>query len=248
MPIYPLKWLLVFVLSIWLVGGCAQKKAPPSKLPYSKDLINKSKYYKVKQGDTLYSIGFRSGHGYKRLASWNNIRSPYKIRVGETIKLFKPWKASSKKNKTPKSKYSVQNKKKLASKRSNISKVNKNVLRLSWQWPIRGKILRNFSQTGKKGIDIYGKLGQTVKSAAGGKVVYSGQGLIGYGNLLIVKHNDNYLSAYANNRRLLVKEGQQVKKGQAIAEVGKGTGNKTSLHFEIRKNGKPVNPIRYLPK
>ena len=248
MPIDPLKWLLVLILSTCLTAGCTQKKDPGSVPLYSKDLINNSKYYKVKQGDTLYSIGFRSGHGYKYLAEWNNIRSPYKIRVGETIKLFKPWKSPSKKIKTPKRKISTQNRKKLSSKRSNISKDNKNVLKLSWQWPIRGKILRNFSQTGKKGIDIYGKSGLRVKSAAGGKVVYSGQGLIGYGNLLIIKHNESYLSAYANNRRLLVKEGQQVKKGQAIAEVGRGIDNKTSLHFEIRKNGKPVNPIRYLPK
>lgn len=248
MPIDLLKWFIVFFLSVWLVSGCAQKKDPLQELPYRKDISNKSKYYTVKKGDTLYSIGFRSDHGYKRLAEWNNIRPPYKIRVGQTIKLFKPKKTYAKKSKNIQRKKSTPKTKKTTGKRSNISKVKKNVLKLSWQWPIRGKILRSFSQTGKKGIDIYGKYGQTVKSAANGKVVYSGQGLIGYGNLLIIKHNDSYLSAYANNRRLLVNEGQQVKKGQTIAEVGRGTDKKTSLHFEIRKNGKPVNPIYYLPK
>ena len=119
---------------------------------------------------------------------------------------------------------------------------------MHWQWPVKGKILKNFYQTGKKGIDILGKYGQSVRSAALGKVVYSGDGLIGYGNLVIIKHNDLYLSAYANNRRLLVNEGQQVKKGQEIAEIGRAKDKTSTLHFEIRKNGKPVNPVNFLPK
>nr|WP_305908155.1 peptidoglycan DD-metalloendopeptidase family protein [Methylomarinum sp. Ch1-1]MDP4520967.1 peptidoglycan DD-metalloendopeptidase family protein [Methylomarinum sp. Ch1-1] len=101
-----------------------------------------------------------------------------------------------------------------------------------WQWPIQGKILKSFSQTGNKGIDIGGKLGQSVKAAAGGKVVYSGHGLVGYGNLLIIKHSSLYLSAYGHNRRLLVKEGQVVKKGQTIAEVGKAGARK--LHYILK--------------
>ncbi len=243
-----MKWFIVLLLPVWLASGCAQKKDPAQDLPYGKDISAKSKYYKVKKGDTLYSIGFRSNHGYKRLAEWNHIRPPYKIRVGQTLKLFKPRKTYTKKSKNVQRKKTPPKTKKVTRKKSNISKVKKNVLKLSWQWPIQGKILRSFSKTGKKGIDIYGKYGQPVKSAASGKVVYSGKGLIGYGNLLIIKHNENYLSAYANNRRLLVNEGQRVKKGQTIAEVGRGTDKKTSLHFEIRKNGKPVNPIYYLPK
>ena len=121
------------------------------------------------------------------------------------------------------------------------------MLKLAWQWPIRGRLVKSFSQTGNKGIDISGKIGQSIKAAANGKVVYRGHGLIGYGNLLIIKHNYLYLSAYANNRRLLVKEGQDIKKGQVIAEMGLGKGKKAALHFEIRKNGKSVNPLNYLP-
>ncbi|MCK9394716.1 MAG: peptidoglycan DD-metalloendopeptidase family protein [Methylobacter sp.] len=132
-------------------------------------------------------------------------------------------------------------------KKSIISIDNENMLMLNFQWPIKGKILKSFSQADNKGIDIAGKMGQDVSAAEAGKVVYSGQGLIGYGNLLIIKHNDLYLSAYANNSRLLVEEGHHVEKGEVIAKVGQGGSNKTSLHFEIRKNGKPVNPLNFLP-
>ncbi|MGZ5027443.1 MAG: peptidoglycan DD-metalloendopeptidase family protein [Methylobacter sp.] len=135
-----------------------------------------------------------------------------------------------------------------AQKKSIISIDNGNMLKLSFQWPIKGKILKSFAQADNKGIDIAGEMGQDVSAAEAGKVVYSGQGLIGYGNLLIIKHNDLYLSAYANNSRLLVAEGYTVEKGQTIAKVGQAGSNKTSLHFEIRKNGKPVNPINFLPE
>jgi len=136
-----------------------------------------------------------------------------------------------------------------AQKKPIISIDNTNMLKLSFQWPINGKVLKAFAQADNKGIDIAGEIGQNVNAAEAGKVVYSGQGLIGYGNLLIIKHNDLYLSAYANNSRLLVAEGDTVGKGEAIAKVGQTTGsNKTSLHFEIRKNGKPVNPLNFLPE
>lgn len=132
-------------------------------------------------------------------------------------------------------------------KKSIISIDNTTMLKLNFQWPIKGRILKPFSQEDNKGIDIAGAMGQNVRAAEGGKVVYSGQGLIGYGNLLIIKHNDLYLSAYANNSQLLVTEGYTVKKGEVIAKVGQAGANKTSLHFEIRKNGKPVNPLTLLP-
>jgi lipoprotein NlpD len=133
-------------------------------------------------------------------------------------------------------------------KKPAISIDNINMLKLSFQWPIKGRVLKNFAQASNKGIDIAAKTGQDVKAAEAGKVVYSGQGLLGYGNLLIIKHNDLYLSAYANNSLLLVAEGDIVGKGEAIAKVGQAGSNKTSLHFEIRKNGKPVNPLSFLPE
>jgi lipoprotein NlpD len=134
-----------------------------------------------------------------------------------------------------------------------ISTASVDMLKLTFQWPIKGKIIKSFSQADNRGIDIAGKTGQDVSAAESGKVVYSGQGLIGYGNLLIIKHNDLYLSAYANNSQLLVSEGDMVGKGEVIAKVGQvgsipAKSNQTSLHFEIRKKGKPVNPLNFLPE
>ena len=125
---------------------------------------------------------------------------------------------------------------------------NKKMSALNFNWPIKGKVLKNFSPSRNKGIDIAGKQGQLIKATEAGKVVYEGQGLIGFGKLLIIKHNALYLSAYTNNSRLLVNEGESVEKGQAIAKVGDVGIKRTSLHFEIRKNGKPVNPLKLLPK
>jgi lipoprotein NlpD len=122
------------------------------------------------------------------------------------------------------------------------------MLELNFGWPIKGRVLKSFSPPRNKGIDIAGKQGQSIKATEAGKVVYGGHGLIGFGKLLIIKHNNDYLSAYANNSRLLVNEGQHVQKGQVIAEVGNVGIKRTSLHFEIRKNGKPVNPLKLLPK
>lgn len=117
---------------------------------------------------------------------------------------------------------------------------------IEWIWPTKGKVLEGFSE-GTKGIDISGTLGQAVNASAAGKVVYSGGGLRGYGKLIIIKHNNTYLSAYAHNNKLLVKEGQTVNKGQKIAEMGSTDSSLVKLHFEIRKNGKPVDPLKHLP-
>ncbi|MGR9085764.1 MAG: murein hydrolase activator EnvC family protein [Gammaproteobacteria bacterium] len=132
-------------------------------------------------------------------------------------------------------------------KKSIVSIDNKNILMLNFQWPLKGKIKKYFYQTDRKGIDIAGKSGQTVRASEAGKVVYSGQGLIGFGHLLIIKHNSEYLSAYANNGDLFVKEGQSVSKGQNIAKLGVTVGSPAFLHFEIRKNGQPINPLSLLP-
>lgn len=122
-----------------------------------------------------------------------------------------------------------------------------NVDRVEWIWPAKGKVLEPFSES-TKGIDIAGNPGQSVAASAAGKVVYSGAGLRGYGKLIIIKHNNTYLSAYAHNDKILVKEGQTVAKGQKIAEMGNTDTTMVKLHFEIRKNGKPVDPLKYLPE
>lgn len=138
-------------------------------------------------------------------------------------------------------------KKNITEKKSIISNDNKKMLKLNFQWPLQGKISRNFAQTENKGIEIRGKMDQPVRASEAGKAVYCGQGLAGLGNLVIIKHNETYLSAYANNSKLTIKEGQQVEKGQTIGQVGVAGLKKASLHFEIRKNGKPINPLTVLP-
>jgi lipoprotein NlpD len=120
--------------------------------------------------------------------------------------------------------------------------------RLDWQWPARGRVVAAFSENANlKGIDIAGTAGEPVYASAPGRVVYAGSGLRGYGKLVIIKHNKTYLSAYAHNREILVKEGQQVARGQKIAEMGNSDADQVKLHFEIRRLGKPMDPVRFLP-
>lgn len=133
-------------------------------------------------------------------------------------------------------------------KKSIISIDKKKMLKLKFEWPIHGRIARNYYQSNNKGIDIAGKIGQKVRASEAGKIVFSGHGLVGLGNLVIIEHNNLFLSAYGNNSRLLVAEGDQVEKGQVIAKLGKALSKKAALHFEIRKNGKPLNPLKLLPK
>jgi lipoprotein NlpD len=157
--------------------------------------------------------------------------------------------ATTKKNSAPKSRRDRPARKSMVgSEKPTASRPINDNARLSFGWPLAGKIFKNYNQTSKKGIKIAGKKGQSVRAAEGGKVVYSGQGLIGYGNLLIIKHNDQYLTAYANNDALLAKEGDVVNKGQKIATVGVGASRRAMLHFEIRNQGKSVNPLKLLPK
>jgi len=117
-----------------------------------------------------------------------------------------------------------------------------------WMWPAAGKLVGTFSEASSKGVDIAGQLGDPVVAAGDGKVVYAGAGLRGYGNLVIIKHDATYLSAYAHNQKILVKEGQSVRKGQQIAQLGESDADRPKLHFEIRRQGRPVDPVKYLPK
>ncbi|HEY6863830.1 MAG TPA: peptidoglycan DD-metalloendopeptidase family protein, partial [Burkholderiales bacterium] len=120
--------------------------------------------------------------------------------------------------------------------------------RVDWVWPATGKVVAGFSDASNKGVDIAGRVGDPVFASAGGRVVYSGQGLRGYGKLIIIKHNNTYLSAYAHNSNLLVKEGQNVVRGQKIAEIGSTDASQAKLHFEIRRLGKPIDPAKLLPE
>ena len=193
----------------------------------------------VRKGDTLYSIAQRHNISTQKLASINGLRSPYTLQPGQQLKL----KSSSKAQSTGSAKSSAT-KSTTASTSTSYSK------KVTWRWPVKGKVISTYKykKADRKGIKIAGKEGKPIKAAASGKVVYSGNGLISYGNLVIIKHNRTYLSAYAHNRKLLVKEGDIIKSGQKIAELGKTGTDSPQLHFEIRKNGKPVNPLNYLPR
>ncbi len=262
--------LLLAVLlgsSLVLLSGCGGQSglAPVSKHARSTAPRNVS-FHKVRRGETLYSIAFQHRKDFRKLARLNGIRKPYTIYVGQKIRLKSSKKhhvshsAKSKKAQVRKKTYKSTQKKsskslkknKKASKKTKKSASNQGYVkgRIYWQWPAKGMIINKFSRKSatKKGVDIAGRLGQAVKASAAGKIVYSGSGLRGYGRLIIVQHNERFLSAYAHNRKLLVKEGQQVKQGQRIAEMGRSGTDRVKLHFEIRSDGNPVDPLRYLPK
>ncbi|WP_018277817.1 peptidoglycan DD-metalloendopeptidase family protein [Teredinibacter turnerae] len=213
----------------------------------------------VAKGETLYSIAWRYNVDYHALAAANGVGSTYHIYPGQRLTLDVtrvPPKPSIKR--TTKTVVSAPPKVVKTPPRSKIQtpsisqKPIKKAPKVdpSWHWPASGKLIATFSSNGglNKGIDIQGKLGEPVHAAAAGIVVYSGSGLRGYGKLLIVKHNAKFLSAYAHNRRLLAKEGERVKRGQKIAEMGSSGTDAVKLHFEIRFDGTPVDPMKYLPR
>lgn len=216
----------------------------------------------VVKGDTLYSIAWRYNRDYKEIADWNNITAPYTIYPGQIVRLtpglkkqgvtLKPKPADKGRpvNTIPKTEPAVKpapkKPKRIAKKPAVKPDSPKGPIR--WSWPTRGKLLKSNSPTAKKGINISGKNGQLVKAAATGEVVYSGSGLRGYGKLIIIKHNETFLSAYAYNSELLVKEGDRVQAGQDISKMGQDHSGRYVLHFEIRKNGKSTNPENFLPE
>ena len=209
------------------------------------------KWVKVRKGDTLTGISKSSGVSVERLVQLNQLKKPYMIQPGQTI-FLKPLKSTAV-SAAKKSKASV----KPTASRSTTTKAQQSKSQtvswpktVRWQRPAKGKVVKKFNRrrNDAKGIDIAGRQGDSIVASAKGKVVYSGDGLISYGKLIIIKHNKTYLSAYAYNHKLLVKEGDIVKTGQKIAEMGRKDKLTPRLHFEIRKNGKPVDPLKYLPR
>ncbi|MET4694223.1 lipoprotein NlpD [Endozoicomonas sp. NE40] len=203
----------------------------------------------VRQDETLYSIAWLYGRDFRELADNNGIRSPYIIQPGQHISLEQRKRAVT----PPPQRQPATSPKQQVVKKEPVQKrpaVSPNPQTVSWRWPAKGKVIQRFSLSGSvnKGIDIDGNLGEPVMAAAAGEVVYAGSDLAGYGRLIIMKHNNSYLSAYAHNRELLVGEGDSVKAGQKIAEIGSTGTTEPKLHFEIRRDGKPVDPMRFLPK
>lgn len=221
--------------------------------------------YRVQRGDTLYAIAFRYGLDYRKVAAANRIPAPYTIYVGQEIALregslaaippatSRPLpqrpqpiihKPSSGGSATQGGTHTTPAAKPATPART----VYTGAPVTRWRWPASGRVTRGYSSKVHKGIDIAGKRGDPVVAVAPGKVVYAGTGIVGFGELLIVKHNDEYLSAYGHNDQLLVNEGDVVSAGQTIARRGSSGTDTVKLHFEIRREGKPIDPQRVLPK
>lgn len=226
---------------------------------YKKISYRDDSAYIVESGDTLYEIAWKRDLSVDDIAFQNNLKAPYVIKKGQVLNLKenqlvkqRQYSDQSPKNsKKPQKRQQNVEPKKAKSYSNGYRKSEKNIHKIVvWTWPSNGKLVKRFSSsdTALQGIRIIDKRGSAVNAAADGKVVYVGSGLRGYGKLLIIKHNNDYLSAYAHNDKLLVKENQNVKKGQKIALMGDTGASTVYLHFEIRYKGKSVDPLRYLPK
>ncbi|MDZ3993602.1 peptidoglycan DD-metalloendopeptidase family protein [Pseudomonas sp. Teo4] len=270
-----LKLLVIALAMGSLLTGCSSTGSSGARVVDRNTTAPKrpavtSGQYIVKPGDTLFSIAFRYGWDYKELAARNGISAPYTIRPGQAIRFSSGSSSSTTvvSNPSSSSKTTVirrpvgstatppaSSSKPATSTPATPAPVVTTVPAAEravggWTWPANGVLIGKFASNGSlnKGIDIAGDLGQPVFAAADGSVVYAGSGLRGYGELIIIKHSDTYVSAYGHNRRLLVREGQQVKAGQSIAEMGSTGTDRVKLHFEIRRQGKPVDPLQFLPR
>ncbi|WP_114969444.1 peptidoglycan DD-metalloendopeptidase family protein [Rhodoferax ferrireducens] len=226
-------------------------------------------YYTVKPGDTLIRIGLEQGQAAKDIARWSNLENPNRIEIGQVLRVVPPAAINGVVAKPVTSASATP----VASAPAPAASADKHASSaptaatsapavpmpapsapattseddIAWIWPTNGTVLAGFDEVKNKGLDIGGAAGDPVLAAADGRVVYVGAGLRGYGNLIILKHNNTYLTAYAHNQTLLIKEDQSVRKGQKIAEMGSSDADRVKLHFEVRRQGKPVDPAKYLP-
>jgi len=260
-------WGPGLVLVAWLTG-CALPSQPPAPVedrtqaaPAAPVPLGPGQY-RVKQGDTLMRIALEHGHSWRDLARWNQISNPDRIEVGQVLRVVPPESMESANGvvvtpitdapataQTAGVPAMAQAPTPAASapQAPPSPPARPAPAELAFAWPAQGQTLAGFDEVRNKGVDIAGKAGDPVLAAADGQVVYAGAGLRGYGNLIIIKHNNTYLTAYAHNQKLLVQEDQKVKQGQKIAEMGSSDADRVKLHFEIRRNGKPVDPVKLLP-
>jgi lipoprotein NlpD len=224
-------------------------------------------YYTVKPGETLIRIGLETGQNWKDIARWNNMLDrPNQLEVGQVLRVLPPGVGTTAASSTSSaaaataptgvitrpvtsssagSTVAAGVKPATAAAAEGVAAAGDD--QLAWSWPVNGPVLAGFDEVKNKGLDLGGSAGDPVLAAADGRVVYVGAGLRGYGNLIILKHNSTYLTAYAHNQSLLVKEDQSVRKGQKIAEMGSSDADRVKLHFEVRRQGKPVDPAKFLP-
>ena len=267
---------LLMALAVVLLAGCNKSWSPEDERATYKSSYQRTAdgAYRVRRGDTLHAIAFSFVLDWRDIARWNGISAPYTIYPDQELSLKEPKRgadtkaarvpepAKSKEVTTapvkppapavstpaPKSQTpsSAQTKPTQSTRPKPVATSDPS----KWRWPTEGRILSNFrsNDPSRNGIEIAGKEGQPIVATAAGEVVYSGSGLLGYGELIIIKHSDRLLSAYAHNRKRLVAEGQAVSSGEKIAEMGRDERNREMLHFEIRLNGTPQDPLKYLPR
>ena len=237
--------------------------APPVKPPQGIENAGKPGYYTVKPGDTLIRIALDNGQSMQDVARWSHVENPNRIEVGQVLRVVPPGSnevvvkpvtrpvvvaaaasapVSASAAASAAAPASVPAAATVAATKPAVADGD-----INWIWPSGGVVLAGFDEVKNKGVDIGGAVGDPVLAAADGRVVYVGAGLRGYGNLIILKHDNVYLTAYAHNQTLLVKEDQSVLKGQKIAEMGNSDADRVKLHFEVRRQGKPVDPAKYLP-
>lgn len=230
------RWLAPILIWLALLAGCASSPDRPAT-------------YLVKRGDTLYSIAFRHKLDYKDVARWNRIGRDYVIHPGQTLRLYPPGSSARASASAPK-----------GTSRSTPPKARPRASAprppaipagppVKWQWPVNdGAATLTTRPNGGHGLMIVGRIGEDIRAAGAGRVVYTGSGLLGYGQLVIVKHNESYLSAYGHLQSVSIKEGDAVVAGQRIATMGNGPQGSPLLYFEIRINGTPGNPLALLPQ
>lgn len=253
-------------------GAAAPVSVPAAEVKPLPGAENAGKpgYYTVQPGDTLFRIALDSGQNWRDVQTWNNLANPNVIEVGQVLRVAPPVGSAAAvapvgaATSAPVAPAAVVSRPLTATNSATATAavtpaatptavatpapVVPAADALSFIWPAQGTVTTPFDEAKNKGVAIGGKVGDPVLAAADGRVVYAGAGLRGYGNLIILKHNNTYLTAYAHNQALLVKEDQTVKQGQKIAEMGSSDTDRVKLHFEVRRNGKPVDPITYLPK
>ena len=268
------SFILISMIAFVMVGCTVPRPAPvetrtvemerkpvEAYFKKNKNLVDGS-FYTVRKGDTLYGIALAFGQNWRDIASWNNLSDPDKIKIGEKLRVLPketgkaavsiPLKSAA--IETPPGKPSL-NEEVVGSERAlddvlvddSIDRDEGLVTSLGWVWPANGQITEQFSDSNSKGISIAGASGESIFAVSDGKVVYSGNGLRGYGNLVIIKHPDEFITAYAHNKSIFVREGETVNKGQKIAEMGMTETDSPKLLFEVRKGGKPLDPLLYLP-
>ncbi|MGY8904481.1 MAG: peptidoglycan DD-metalloendopeptidase family protein [Burkholderiales bacterium] len=226
--------------------------AEPAKALPGAENAGKPGYYTVKPGDTVIRIGLDTGQNWRDVVRWNALDNPNLIEVGQVLRVTPPGTipsdsvAVARPVTTPSVLPSATPSGAAAPAAPVVPAVPSDE-DVTWIWPTSGQVVAGFDEAKNKGLDIAGKAGDAVVASGDGRVVYAGAGLRGYGNLIILKHNNTFLTAYAHNQTLLVKEDQAVRKGQKIAEMGNTDADRVKLHFEIRRQGKPVDPAKYLP-